>query len=564
MSPSYCFRLVHQFRHEWCQHRWAALGWTLLLLLRRWTQEAGARPGFISASDIGGLIFIITILAAMTIAWLCVRADSPSNTDTASLTRPIGQSVIWLAKLAFLVTAIGMPLLVVESLNWRGFGHDWKQFTALSIGWLLCAGILLGIAASLTSLAATTRQVIALAIVGLLGAGVWLVFGLPSFMVDDPAARNTQLESCARLVGATLCFVGLIAAWWIASVPRRRMIAAATLVFTLIAAPIVTACWSVNWLKAQPLLYPANKITVKTGKADPADKAPGRALWPTLRIVGLGKDEVASIVDFAPVTDSAKWPPLGSYSDVPTNTRGFDAWLFHDHVKALMKHSPPATLWNDYLSNDTLYNGRKPLRECISPLRLDPKAQPTRWRLRLAVHEMKPVVTVPFKQLWTQSNEFLISPGVRVEFNPYVWEMGAWELHGRLHRLNSTWLPLESHAPMRFPSRTLSEAFLIVLEDPELRENEARDLHLSQRGYGQNSAYSEQAWQSNNEQGFEIRMWEPAAQHYLLRTKREDWVNRLNATLWHAEERGTIDLDLTAGEMKEVLYVEPPKAPAAK
>lgn len=557
-------RLVHQFRHEWLHHRWAALGWTLWLLLRRWSHEAESHLGIFSTADFGELVFIGTILIPATIAWHCVRADSPSNTDTASLTRPIGQSVLWLAKVAFFITAICLPLLVVESWNWRGFGHDWSQFTALSVGWLLCAGIVLGIAAVLTSLAATTRQVIALAVIGLFGAGLWMVLGGRGWIYGPIDSRKVDLQTCAGLVGAAVCVIGLVTAWWIASVPRRRVIAAAASVSALIAAPVVTACWSVNWLKAPPLLYPANKLTVKTGKADPADKTPGRAFWPTLRIVGLGKDEVASIVDFAPITDLAEWPPLGSYSDVPTNTRGYDAWLFHDHVKALIKHSPPATLWSDFLSNDTLYNGRKPLRECISPLRINPKAPPSRWRLRLAVHEMKPVATVPYKQLWTKSNQFLIRPGVRVEFDPYIWETGAWELHGRLHRLNSTWLPLETHAPMRFPSRALSEAFLLVLEDPELRENEARDLGITQRGYGQGSAFLDEAWQSNDKHSFEIRMWEPAAQHFLLKTKREDWINRLNATLWHAEERGSVDLELSAEQMKEVLYVEPPKASAAK
>ncbi|MHB1083120.1 MAG: hypothetical protein ACYC67_27255 [Prosthecobacter sp.] len=45
---------------------------------------------------------------------------------------------------------------------------------------------------------------------------------------------------------------------------------------------------------------------------------------------------------------------------------------------------------------------------------------------------------------------------------------------------------------------------------------------------------------------------EPEAQHYLLKTTHEDWVNRLNATLWHAEERGIVDLELTAEQMAEV------------
>ena len=48
-------------------------------------------------------------------------------------------------------------------------------------------------------------------------------------------------------------------------------------------------------------------------------------------------------------------------------------------------------------------------------------------------------------------------------------------------------------------------------------------------------------------------------QHDLLKTTDEDWMKRLNATLWHAEERGTVELELTAAQMAEALAEPKPE-----
>jgi hypothetical protein len=100
-----------------------------------------------------------------------------------------------------------------------------------------------------------------------------------------------------------------------------------------------------------------------------------------------------------------------------------------------------------------------------------------------------------------------------------------------------------------------------VLEDPELRENRAQDLgpHQHEYGPGRHRGF---AWQADESQGFDLRIASPVVQHDLLKTTNEDWINRLNATLWHAEERGTVELELTAAQMAEVLAE--PKAEVKK
>ena len=186
-----------------------------------------------------------------------------------------------------------------------------------------------------------------------------------------------------------------------------------------------------------------------------------------------------------------------------------------------------------------------------------------RWRLRLVVHEMKRVATLPYRKFWSQENSFLIRPGLRMEFNAFAWLREAWEMHGRAHRLSAAVLAVDSHRSAHVRGRDLSDNFIFVLEDPDLGENEARDPGLVQRTR-RFSSYNDQSrlWQIDENQGLEIRLWTPKEQHAILKTTHEDWVNRLNATLWYAEERGTMELELTAALMAEVLAE--PKAEVKK
>jgi hypothetical protein len=559
MTAALPFRITHQFRTEWRHHRGWIIAWALWVILR-WLYRTQNEESVFSNLFVGDLVPLITILMAITVAWLCVRADSPSNTDCATLTRPIGQTALWLGKLAFLACCVVLPLVMVESTGWMGFQHGPVAWIALGGGWVFSAALVMGIAGALTALASNTRQIIAIAVLGVLGAGIWLTLGYAmNGTPADPKATPDAARICGGIIASALACTGVFIAWWAATVPRRRAMAAALLLLSLLQAPLIMATWKTDWITPPALAYPAAKLGVKVGKADPADKAPGRSLWPTLRITGLGKDEVASIIDFAPIEEKdIEWPPLGSYTDLPENKRGFDCWMHLDHVRALLKHSPPTTLWQHYLNNDGNYNGRLKVQEAIKPLRLDPKAMPARWLLRLAVHELRRIATVPFKQFWTQDNVFPIRPGLRIETRPFAPSNGAWELNGRLHRVHSLLLPPRPNLPAISRGQTLADAFFLVLEDPELHENAAHDLGPVRRGYMMNR-HQNFALQVDESQGFQPRLWTPRVQHLILKTTHEDWVNRLNASLWHAEERGTVDLELSAEQMVQVLAEPKPE-----
>jgi hypothetical protein len=485
-----------------------------------------------------------------------VSADTPSNSDTFSLTRPVGQAALWCGKLLFLLSSVILPATLVMCTSWQGFGLGTGQWTAMSGAVMLTGGLVCGIAGTLTALASTSRQVIALAVLAVVVAGVDMAMPGRQDVQAVITLEQHHVELCGSFVAALSVLTGLLVAWWLVTVPRRRFLAACCMIGSLVAAPLIAGAWRSDWITPPPLSYAnAPKIGLKVGKADPMDTTPGRGLWPTLRITGLGKDEVASIAEFAPIDDKTSWPPEGSYSDLKVNESGYNSWLHHEHTRALFKHYPATTLWRQQIGNNAMYNGRKSLNEVIQTLRLKrDDAITRRWRLRLVVHEMKRIATLPFRQFWTQENEFLIRPGLRLEFNAYAWLRDAWEMHGRAHRLSSSVLSADRHRFAKVRGRELSDDFFLVLEDLDLKENKALSLGLVQREK-QWSSYRDRShqWQIDENQGFEIRMWTPREQEFILKRTRDEWIDAQNASLWHAEERGTVDLELTAAQMAEVL-----------
>ncbi|WP_395734892.1 hypothetical protein [Prosthecobacter sp.] len=557
-ATSFSSRMFHQCRAEWRHQYGMVLLWLAVLVTRQWHRAHEVKAVFSKLSIAGFDLWLEVgaLLMAAALAWRSVSADTPSNTDTFSLTRPVGQAALWCGKLLFLLSAVILPTALVVSRSWQGFGLGMGQWTAMTGAVLLTGGLVCGIAGTLTALTSTTRQVFALAVLAVIGAGIELVIPGRAGNQEVITLEQHHVELCGSFVAAVSALAGLLGAWWLATVPRMRWVAACCMSGTLVAAPLIADAWRSDWITPPaPKHANAEKLSLKVGKADPADKAPGRGLWPTLRITGLGKDEVASIAEFAPMDDKATWPPEGSYSDLKVNDGGFDSWLHHEHTRALFKHSPATTLWRQQIGNNGMHNSRPSLNEVMQGLRLKREDAITRrWRLRLVVHEMKRVATLPFRQFWTQENEFLIRPGLRLEFNAFDWLREAWEMHGRAHRLHSSVLSADAHRFANVRGRELSDDFFLVLEDLELKENKALSLGLVQREK-QWSSYRDRSyqWQTDENQGFTIRMWTPREQEVILKRTRDEWIDAQKASVWHAEERGVVEFELTAAQMAEVL-----------
>jgi hypothetical protein len=555
LTLPYLAQINHQFLHEWRQHRWLILAWVVFLWLKFhllkgydiWTVNESYGD---SLEDIGCVVLG---------GWLCLRSvtgDAPANAESAILTRPLHRSAWWLAKLLFLAAAVAVPLIVMVAPTWSGYELRWGQLTALTLGWLLLSLILVVAASAIASLAASPRQVLGLMIAALIAAGGCLLFSaqhIPYMLglkvapeLDFVGHSNSRAAWLALVVGCSL-----LVSWWLSTVPRRRAWAVGALGFTLVA----TAAWGVWGSKQAPTTHETvfpRKLSIKVGKAEPTDKAPGRPLWPTLRLVGLKVDEVASIVSFAPMQGGQ-----ATYTDLPVNKRGFDSWLLNDHVRALIKHSPPTTLWDAWLNNGAGWSDakRQPLPRVLKTLALDAEtAAQQPWELKLAIHEMRQIATVPFRQLWSQKSQFIVKPGVRLELPPVEWHQDRWQIRGNVQRLWSSILGSEVPPAALAQKRRLSDGFLIVLEDKELAEATVKDLGPSQYWPdGDRTWLRSAAFQEESEQPFAIALLAPATQLLILQQTEEQWIDRLTATLWTADERGTLDLILTPEEISQVL-----------
>ena len=99
-----------------------------------------------------GFVPLLMVLLPATVAWRCICADSPSNTDCMTLTRPMGQTALWLGKIVFLFCGIVLPMLIVESTGWAGFQLGTGAWLGLGSGVMLYFGLVIGTVSALTAL----------------------------------------------------------------------------------------------------------------------------------------------------------------------------------------------------------------------------------------------------------------------------------------------------------------------------------------------------------------------------------------------------------------------------
>lgn len=547
MTAPALFRLRHQLHAEWLHQRGSVLVWCLWLVLGYWRRVtplsealAGARIPLNEATT------AITVLLAMGMVFRCVRADSPSNPESAVLTRPMGRPSLWLAKALFVLLAFVLPWLVMESLQWRGFAHPLGQWVALSAGGLLTAGILCALVAAVAVLATGWTQLLLLT--GLVGAGM-------AFFSETDAwlpLPHLGARDCGDIVASVLLLLALMLATWLCYVPRRRGWALLALVLGLIQQPFTEAAWPLNWLRNPPASYPKRQLTLSVGTRPHGDPNTAQMLWPTLHLRGLAKDEVATVLEFAPITPGKPWPGLGSYSDLSRNPDDLH-WLRLDHFRVLKELDEHPWLWGEHIAGRT---SRDELPRIAAPWKLAPKTPPPAARLRLAIHRMRPVATLPFRELWQGTHRFIVHPGLRVELPPFHFQYNSWRMEGSVQRQMSRLVPDVPHARIQARSRPLVPSFILVLHDPALREVDAYDCYFNKGHVIRPKAH---LWQYDEAREMPIMVKEPEAQRYLLKTTHEEWVNRLNATLWYAEERGTVELELTAAQMAVVLAEAKPE-----
>jgi hypothetical protein len=545
MIESALSRLRHQIRTDCLHLRFGLLVWWSWLVLRHWQRGSSSNMQLQDAAN------SVTACLGVALVYLCVRADPPSNPETSVLTRPLGRHVLWLAKALFILCLLILPWIIAESLTWRGFDHPPVQWCALTAGALLTAGTL---AALVAFVAAWTRSGTQMFLLGVAASAALAVFSETDAWMPLPHAGA---RDCGDIIASVVLLGGLLAATWLCFVPRRQTWALVVMSVSIIQQPFTEAVWPFNWLRNPPASYPKDALTLKVLKADPNDKTHRQHLWPKIRLHGLARDEVATVLDFAPILPGKPWPGPVTYTDLSSNG-DLLSWLRVDHFQAIKQLNDFTALWSD--QGGAHFGGRPELPRVFAPWKLDKNAPPPAARLRLAIHRMRPVATLPLRELWEKTHRFIIHPGLRVEVPPFHLQYGNWRADCGVQRQFSRLLPDQPHARIHRGSQPLIPSFILVLHDPELREVEAHDFFFYK---GQVFRPGSHPWQFDENRHLQISLREPEAQLHLLQRTKDEWIDLQTVTLWHVEERGTVELDLTAEQMAELL-AEPmpePKKP---
>ena len=566
---SFSGRVLHQFRIEAGHHAFTVLFWIMWLLLRLWQRHGDVLGRY--DEKMTPFIELITACIAIGIVHCCVHADAPANPETGSLTRPVGRGALMVAKIVFLCLGVLLPFIVAESVLWRGFEHGWKQWLALVAGTALAGGFILVLAVVISAMSRTRAQALGLGfgVLALVGAATFMVKGIErhwlpwlNSVYENAMFMRTNGGIVAAVFALVLCGLG----GWLCFVPRRRGWAALLVLCAFVQEPLTTSMRQHDWFRGCDWLRLLERgyereLMLHVGTDRTNETGAVQTLWPTLRLSGLRDDEAASIIAFAPIQPLEprhQWPSGTFYTDTHLLANRGDIWANNDHVRVLMRQAPADMLWlqrGHYKANDQRW-----LESDLKPFKLNRSApQAERGRLRLALHGVKRVASLPLRQLWDAPHTFFLHPGLRLECAPISHRPGSsgtWFLCGHLHLSRSALIPAGTHQRSATAhGRPLPDAVMMVLHDSELREATVHDLRFNSLTYqGNTPSYDRSyAWQIDTATGFHVQIEEPGEQYELLRRTREEWISRSTASFYQLEERGIVELELSAEQMTEVL-----------
>ena len=488
---------------------------------------------------IGGIIATVML-------YRIIRADAPSNADTASLTRPVGTGALWLSKLTVMLMITVLPWSICDWIASLDTLHGgWSQL-AVVMGGALGTLFVAAPAAAIFSLASSTRQIAIMFFIGLLGFVIWAAMNSPMhvFAAQLSHPSLSTRHECAVIVAALILVEFALAAWWLSAVPRQRRRSILVLILAFAQWPLTIRVWSVNWLLRPELAYTRN-VTLKTGAPKTDDKAPGRPFWKGLRIAGLGKDEVASIVAFAPFESFTAWPGEKFFTDLGANVqRGEDETrlLRTEHARLLMSHFASTDLWLYPYSPRPRLDLRKVIHDSTRP-----------WRLRVAVHELRRMCELPLDDVWTRTHFVAVDEGHALQLGPNEIDQGHDHLNARLVETRSKLIAPSAHARMRYPSGKEAPMNLVFI----LRDNDAREIafNFSQPVPSATANIpSSIGWLLDENTVLDGNyLTQPRGRFAMGLTTKEEWRKNSTLQVWVLDFKGTRDFDLSPDQLKQAL-----------
>lgn len=547
--PPFWRRVPHVLRTDLARERGWLSGWLLLLAARaldHWDPVVLPRLGHVldSVVAVAGLALVVKL----------VRADAPGSDVTASLTRPVGRGALWTAKLSFILLALWQPFLLMHALAWRGFGlseASWAAVFAINGLPALAAAFA---AAWLASLRVPKTALAALCMVML------LILALPilqqitpllsrdfdsqlSRLMPDSDTPEGSLLRCRMLLFNLAALAAFGLGWLLAALNRQSLPVAMTALLTGI---VITSCWTWDWQRRPALSYtdarPILRVTTEPAYGD-------QALWPGLRLSGLPAHQVAAVVALAPVLPGQDaWPPKESYSDFATFEKDGrlslrDRWMCVDHARRLSSNFPDHLTWVGQMDH-----ARPNLRGLVNQeQKRHPDAAKLPWRLRLLIHEWKPV---PAGSLQAPGS----SPARLV-----LADAGLLSLKTRIPSSNQ--LYFDARLIQRFPRLRFDDApeparihgmnpplnLLMTAHAPML------DEVVVAHGYNNWSENHSEFWVAQREYSMSLTLPLPVVHMDMTGLELADWMKQAETTLWLPRERGIVDLEINAGEMARAL-----------
>ncbi|MES2596287.1 MAG: hypothetical protein V4662_13165 [Verrucomicrobiota bacterium] len=546
-------RLWHQIRHEWQFQRW--------LVVVEWLLLGGA--ALASMEEKPGTLADLTLTPAAFLALLIigrsVRADAPCNTDVMSHTRPVGRATVWGAKLLFLTFTLLLPWVLQALPQFRGFSFGAVEWFGVAMGTLLPAALLGTLTAALLSHARSMREGTALGFLALV-----LITGLVVATRNLSSQRDEML--CGAGVAALVLILSALTSWWLQSVRTSRRLSWTCLLLGGATACALPFAWGWDWRQVPRLAYTTTPLSLHIGSA-PASG--GQVLWPSLHLVGLPPDHVASVIALAPVSlDKAPWPPKGvissDYTSVNTTT-GIESqlwrWMTENHTEALAAHYPPGSLWLGYPVDDP--RGPNLAGVLKHTLKTEPKAAEKPWRLRVAISRMHRVFSRPLGEAIREPIRVASpTPGYRLDFRLGMLDVPSYGgqilFSGTLKHRFPLLVPEGRRARIRPLGYLPQQNFMAVLHSPALGE-----VSVGQEGEDPTSP-EPAVFLSGHSRRANFTLPHPRAQMDISGLSLEKWVSESTLDLWWPEEKGTLDLEITAEQMAEALAAENKLRPVSR
>ncbi len=512
---SFAFRVRHQLALEWRAQWFLVLLWLAALATGCWQTLQEERPEIAMPSFLSALLAMIIIVRS-------VRADAPGNAEMGSHVRPLGRGAVWLAKVQFFKVVLLLPWLACAWPECRGYGFGPVEWMAEIAGRALPA-VLLG---ACTALSASWSGAV-WKNGALIGSGLGGV-GLLLWMFGTRAPEDA--ERCVLAVAEFVLALTLLLAWWQTTI---RHLAWMTLTAGGMATLLVVTMGHWNWRAQTVQGYVDTKLGLHFGVKP---EGAMQELWEGIYVTGLPADHVASVVAFAPAGEA--WPPKTAFSDYtfPVGSSGKvnlrRHWMMMAHTRTLLQHYPVGSLWHGKEDEE--------MEELRKEIVGNDFSRP--WRMRLAVQRMKRVLTMPLRVAIHGEKRIVLDTGRRLDFQlselNHESEMRFWAM---LRRRFPMLAPGREQERLRVAGAFPEENFLVLLHSPGILEV--------------NTACEGDYNSSSGNRPVAFHFVHPRAQMDIAGLTFEEWVDDTTLDLWWPEERGVVDVEVSAEELRRALDV---------